>query len=113
MSFSPKLKVMVFHWSLSDSKSLQVSRTLLSILTNDNNAVVRMISTGPLIYKSSSPFINILVTLPSAPFTIDIKVTVPQFFSILYQGRGIYSFFFSHYFTFILWSALTVKSTIL
>ena len=30
---------MVFHWSLSDSKSPQVSRTLLSILVYLNNAV--------------------------------------------------------------------------
>ena len=31
---------MVFHWSLSDSKFPQVSRTLLSILADLNNAVV-------------------------------------------------------------------------
>ena len=29
---------MVFHWTLSDSKSSQVSRTRLSILTVFNNA---------------------------------------------------------------------------
>ena len=38
---------MVFHWSLSDSKSPQVSRTLLSILAVLNNAVVWMVSTRP------------------------------------------------------------------
>ena len=32
--------MMVFHWSLSDNKSPQVSRTLLNILTDLNNAVV-------------------------------------------------------------------------
>ena len=31
---------MVFHWSLSDSKSPQATRTLLSILINHNDAVV-------------------------------------------------------------------------
>ena len=31
---------MVFHWSLSDSKSLQVSRTLLNILAVLNNTVI-------------------------------------------------------------------------
>ena len=36
---------MVFHQSLSDSKSPQVSRTLLSILAILNNAVVRLVST--------------------------------------------------------------------
>ena len=30
---------MVFHWGLSDFKSLQVFRTLLSILADLNNAV--------------------------------------------------------------------------
>ena len=34
---------MVFHWSLSDSKSPQISRTLLSILAVLNNAVVCMV----------------------------------------------------------------------
>ena len=46
--------MMVFHWSLSDSKFLQVSRTLLSSLADLNNAVVWMVSTRPLISKSSS-----------------------------------------------------------
>ena len=34
---------MVFHWSLSDRKSAQVSMTLLSILTNLDNAIVWII----------------------------------------------------------------------
>ena len=38
---------MVFHWSLSDSKSSQVCRTLLSILAVINNFVVWMVSTRP------------------------------------------------------------------
>ena len=52
-SFSHQHYPMVFHWSLSDSKSPQVSRTLLSILAVLNNAVVWMVSTRPLISKSS------------------------------------------------------------
>ena len=40
---------MVFHWSLSDSKSPQVSRTLLSIQVDLNTAVFWMISTRPCI----------------------------------------------------------------
>ena len=72
---------MVFHWSLSDSKSPQVSRTLLGILAGLNNALVRMISTRPLIFKSSSPFNNPLVTLPNAPITSGVIVTFMfQFF---------------------------------
>ena len=39
---------MVFHWSLSDSKSPQVSRSLLSILAVLNKAVVWMVTTRPL-----------------------------------------------------------------
>ena len=67
--------MMVFHWSLSDSKSRQVTRTLLSILTILNNVVIWMVSTRPPTSKSSSPFSNPLVTIPNAPITIDIIVT--------------------------------------
>ena len=66
---------MVFHWRLSDSKSPQVSRTLLSILTIFNNAVVWMVSTRPPTSKSSRPFNNPLVTVPKASITIGIIVT--------------------------------------
>ena len=66
---------MVFHWSLSDSKSPQISRTLLSILAVPNNVVVWMISTRPPTSKSSGPFSNPLVTVPNAPITIGIIVT--------------------------------------
>ena len=66
---------MVFYWSLSDSKSPQVSRTLLSILAVLNDAVVWMVSTRPPISKSSSPFSNPLVTVPNAPITIGIIFT--------------------------------------
>ena len=66
---------MVFHWILSDSKSPQVSRTLLSILAVLNNVVVWMVFTRPPTSKSSSPFSNPLVTVPNAPLTIGIIVT--------------------------------------
>ena len=103
---------MVFHWSLSDSKSPQVSRTLLSILAVLNNAVVWMVSTRPPTSKSFSPFSNPLVTVPNAPITIGIIVTsmFHSFFISLARSRYL---FFSHSFSFILWSAGTAKSTIL
>ena len=66
---------MVFHRSLSDSKSPQVSRTLLSILADDNYVVVWMTSTRSLISKSSSPFNNPSVTVPRASITISINFT--------------------------------------
>ena len=66
---------MVFHWSLSDSKSPQVSKTLLSILALLSNVVVWMFSTRPPTSKSSSPFNNPLVTVPKAPIAIGIIVT--------------------------------------
>ena len=74
-SFSHQRLLKVFHWNLSDSKSPQVSRTLLSILPDLNNAVVWTVSTGPVISKFSSPCTNPLVTVTRTPITIDITVT--------------------------------------
>ena len=104
---------MVFHWSLSDSKSPQVSRTLLSILTDLNNVVVWMVTTCPLISKSSSPFNNSSVTVPRAPITIGINVTFMfhSFFNSLASSK--YQSFFSFSVNFTLRSAGTAKSTIL
>ena len=109
-SFSYQRKLMTSHWSLSDSKSPQVSRTLLSILAVFNNAVVWMVSTRP---PTSSPFNNPLITVPKAPITIGIIVTfmVHSFFNSLARSR--YLSFFSYSFSFILLSAGTAKSTIL
>ena len=53
-SFSHQRYLVVFFWSLSDSKSHQVSRTLLSILADLSNAVVWVVYICPLISKSSS-----------------------------------------------------------
>ena len=66
---------MVFNWSLSDSKSPQVSKTLLGILTVLNIAVVWMVSTRTPTSKSSSPFNNPLFTVSKAPITIGIIAT--------------------------------------
>ena len=104
---------MVFHWSLSDSKSPQVSRTLLSILAVLNNIVIWMVSTRPPTSKSSSTFSNPLVTVPEAPITIGIIVTfmLHNFFNSLARLR--YLSFFSYSFSLIMWSAGIAKSTIL
>ena len=98
---------MVFHWSLRDNKSPQVSRTLLSIPADLNNAVVWMVSIRHLISKSSSPCTNPLMTIPRAPITISITVTF--MFNSLAKSR--YLFFFSLSFNFTLCSVGTTKST--
>ena len=64
---------MIFHWSLSDSKSPQVSRTRLSILAD--NAVALMVSTCPLISKSSIFVTMLLKIVPSTLTAIGITVT--------------------------------------
>ena len=54
-SFSRESELMVFHWSLSDSKFPQVSRTLLSILSVFNNTVVWMVFAHSLIPSPTVP----------------------------------------------------------
>ena len=92
---------MVSHLSLSD-KSLQVSRSLLSILADFNNAVVWMVSTRPVISKSSSSCTNPLVTVPRAPITIDIIAT------FMFHNFSQYLSIFSSIFNFTLWSAIFI-----
>ena len=62
-TFSHQHQLMVFHWSLRDNKTPKVSKTLLSILADLNNAVVWMVTTRALISNSSRPFTNPLVTV--------------------------------------------------
>ena len=95
-SFSHKRYLMVFQLSLSDSKFPQVSRTLLSILIDLNNAVVWMMSSRPFISKSFGPFINPLMTVSSAPIIIGINVAFRfhSFFSSLVRSRYLFFFHF-------------------
>ena len=99
---------MVSCWSLSYSRYPQVSRTLLSILSDLNNAEVWIISTCPLISMSSSPCTNPLVTVSRAPIKL-VKLTfMVQSFSLPSEDLGI-----SLSFNFIQWSTGTAKSIIL
>ena len=66
---------MVFHWSLSDSKFPQVSRTRLRFLAVLNNAVVWIVPTCPSNSKSPGPFNNPLIIVPQARITIGTIVT--------------------------------------
>ena len=94
-SFSHQHQVMVLHWSLTDSKSPHVFRTLLRILAVLNNAVVWMVSTLPPTSKFSSPFNSHLVTVPNAPIIIGIIVAFMfhSFFFIPKQGLDTYPSF--------------------
>ena len=99
-------------WSKSKSKSPQVSRTILSIQADLNNAVIWMVPTCPLILKSTCPFTNLLGIVPNGITIMGIKVTFMfhSFFSSLL--RSTYLSLFSLYFNFTHWSARTAKSTI-
>ena len=98
----------------SRAKSPQVSRTRLRILTDLINVVVWVVSTRPLIFKSSSPCIDLSVTVPRAPITISITVTF-MFHSLFVFSNSLTRLrdlsFFSLSFNFSLWSAGAVKST--
>ena len=100
---------MLSHRSLSDSKSPQVSWTLLSILAGLNKAVVWIVSTCFLISKFSSPRPKPLVTVQRVRITIGITITFMfhGFFRSLARSR--YLFFFSLLFDFTQWSARTAK----
>ena len=70
--------------------------------------VVWMISTRLPTSKFSSPFSNPLVTVPKVPLTMGIIVTCLFHSFLISRARSRYLSFFSHSFSFILWSAGTV-----
>ena len=105
---------MVFQWSLNDSKSPQVSRTLLSILSNVNNAVVWIVSTRPHISCGRN---NPLLTVPSTPITIGITVIFMfhSFFCSLARSWYLslfllsFSYYYYHYYLLIRVSHIRVS----
>ena len=114
---------MGFHWSLSDSKASQVSRTLLSILAVLNNEVVWMVSNHPHISKSSS--LSTILIFPNRPVPLPVLwwlywarrlqlVSPSPLCSIVSsapkQGPGTYLSLLSLSFT--LWSAETARPII-
>ena len=100
---------MVSHWSLSDNKSPQVPKTHLIILADHINGVIWMVFTRPLIFKSSTPYTNPLVTVPRSPIGINVSFMFHGFFNDLVRPR--YLSFFSFSFNFTLRSIDPVKST--
>ena len=64
---------MFFHWTMNDSKSLQVSGIILS---DFNSAVVQMDSILPLISSYPYLFTKPLGTAPKFPVARDVTVTL-------------------------------------
>ena len=95
-------------WCLSASKSTQVPRTLLSILTDLDNAVVWMV----LVSNSGSPFTKPFEIIPSALITVGITITFMFQIFFNFLARFEYLFLFSFSLIFFLWSAGTAKFTI-
>ena len=92
---------MVYPWSLSDNKSPQVSKTLLSILADLNNALICIVSTLSVISTSSSICTNPLGTVPRAPITTGFIATFIfhiffQFFSKVEVLNPLFTFFRFH-----------------
>ena len=116
---------MVFHWSASESKYSQFSRTRLSIQIVLNDFVVWMISILPLIssskslgtYPSESTMFGITVTLMVHSFSCFFLFVFWEFFGFLFvclffstPARFKYFYIISVSFIFTLWSAGTANS---
>ena len=99
-----------FKSALVDGLSLEserqvssVSRKLLSILADLSHAVDCIVSTLPLIFKSSCPFTNPLVTVSRDIITVGITVTFMLNSRFNFVGRSGYLSFFLLSFNFTLW----------
>ena len=102
---------MVFQWSLSEKKSSKVSRSLLRILADLNNAVVRRVFSCPLISNSSSPSCNPLVTVTRGPISLVSRSLSYSIVVVFFQlSSKVQVLIFSLSFNFTLWSAGTAKS---
>ena len=93
--FSNQRSLVVFHWSLKDSKSPYISRNLLSILDDCNNAVVGIFRF--FFWFPVSPF-----DIPRAPTTIAISSSIEFncFFFVYFQGPSICHSSLFHLFSF-------------
>ena len=108
MSSSHPHYLVLSHWILSDTKSPQISKTLLSIL---NIAVVIIISIISPISNSYSRLFRSLWMVLRAPLTTDIISHLFQ--SFLYSlTRSKYISFLTRSLIFSLWSTGTAKSTL-
>ena len=96
VSFLQQHLGVVFHWSLRDSMTPQFFKTLLSILVNLSNAVIRIVLILLLISDSSNSFSRFLGTIPSATTIIGITLTLifHTFFSSLARSKNFSLFHF-------------------
>ena len=88
----------LFEFFPSDSKSPQLSRILLSILSDLNSAMVWMVLILPLISNSSRPISNLLGTVLRTVIVITVTFMFHSLFSSL--ARSYYLFIFSLSFIF-------------
>ena len=116
--FSHQRLLMVFHWGLTNCKSSQIPE-LFSVfwpISSQYPSRVWIVSTRPLISKSSSSCINHLTTVPRAPITIGISITfmVHSFFNSLARFRYLSFFFvFFQFYSVISWTAKPIIRQIL
>ena len=103
-----QFQLMVFHWSLPDSKSLQLSRTLLSISADLNSPVVWNVSILPQISSLPCLFTRPSGTVQSTPTTIRC---IHYFHVLSSLARSKYLSIYSLSFIFSLQSVVTAKST--
>ena len=94
--FTPALRV--FHWSLKDSKSPQIFRTLLIIQADFSSAVVWMVLILPLNSSSSCLLSKFLGIVPTV-----LNFMLHSFFKSQWRSRylSIFFFFFFAYFYFL------------
>ena len=103
-----------FSLEFERQQSPQVSRILLSIVVDLNNVVAWMVSICPLIFKSSSPFNHLLVTVLRAPITIGITATyMLHGFLIPWLGRIIYLSFRFLYYYYLLLESFSYQLTLM
>ena len=98
-------------WYLSDSKTSEVSRTLLNTLIDLSDAVIWMVSIPPLILNSYSPLFKPMWIVPSELNTTGITVNLifHNFLNSLASSK--YLFIISLSFISTLWSTRMAKST--
>ena len=101
-----------FRWSLSDSKFPQVSRTLLSILADPNNAVVWKIFNHIMLSNSSIPFYKSLGNVPSASIKTDYHCHshTPRLYQLSCNILGLATVLTFIYFHFVnQWGSKSIK----